>query len=73
MVAVVDFVTLIYNTEITQAASCFRGTVRQWQGPTASAVDFPGGPVVKNPRFYCRVCGSDSWSGNYLPHAAQCS
>ena len=26
--------------------------------------DFPGGPVVKTPRFHCRGCGFDPWSGN---------
>ena len=40
MVAAVDFVTPIYNTTITQAPSCFRGMVRQWQGQRASAMDF---------------------------------
>ena len=26
--------------------------------------DFPGGPVVKTPRFHCRECGFDPSSGN---------
>ena len=26
--------------------------------------DFPGGPVVKTPRFQCRGRGFDPWSGN---------
>ena len=26
--------------------------------------DFPGGPVVKSPRFYCRGHRFDPWSGN---------
>ena len=26
--------------------------------------DFPGGPVVKTPRFHCRGRGFDPWSGN---------
>ena len=26
--------------------------------------DLPGGPVVKTPRFLCKGCGFDPWSGN---------
>ena len=26
--------------------------------------DFLGGRVVKTPRFHCRWCGFDPWSGN---------
>ena len=26
--------------------------------------DFPGGPVVRTPRFHCRGQGFDPWSGN---------
>ena len=29
--------------------------------------DFPGGPVVKTPRFHCRGNGLDPWSGNKDP------
>ena len=28
------------------------------------AVDFPGGPVVKTPRFHGRGCRFDPWLGN---------
>ena len=27
-------------------------------------LDFPGGPAVKTPRFYCRWHGFDPWLGN---------
>ena len=27
--------------------------------------DFPGGPVVKTPRFHCRRRGFDAWSGKF--------
>ena len=26
--------------------------------------EFPGGPVVRTPRFHCRGPGLDPWSGN---------
>ena len=26
--------------------------------------EFPGGPVVRTPRFHCRGHGFDPWSGN---------
>ena len=29
--------------------------------------DFPGGPVVKTLRFYCRRHKCDPWSGNHDP------
>ena len=31
--------------------------------------DFPGGPVVKTPRFHCWGHGFDPWSGTKSPHA----
>ena len=31
--------------------------------------DFPGGPVIEAPCSQCRGPVSDSWSGNYIPHA----
>ena len=37
-----------------------------WQ---EQALGFPGGPVVKTPRFPCRGCGFHPWSGKIL-HAA---
>ena len=33
--------------------------------------DFPGGPVVKTPRFHCRVGSFDPWSGKFrMRHGA---
>ena len=29
-----------------------------------SSVDFPGSPVVQNPRFHCKTCRSDPWLQN---------
>ena len=29
--------------------------------------DFPGGPVVKTPRFHCSRRGFDPWLGNWDP------
>ena len=34
---------------------------------------FPGGPVVKTPRFQCRGHRFDIWSGNWIPHAVWCA
>ena len=34
-------------------------------------MDFPGGPVVKTPRFHCRGRRFDPWWGNKIPRAAQ--
>ena len=31
--------------------------------------DFPGGPVVKTPRFHFRGCKLSPWSGTKSPHA----
>ena len=31
---------------------------------------FPGGPVVKTPRFHCRGCGFNPWVGTKIPHTA---
>ena len=36
------------------------------------ARDFPGGPVVKIPRFSCRGHGFHPGQGTKIPHAAQC-
>ena len=33
-----------------------------------SSKDFPGGPVVKTPRFQCRGRGFDPWSGELRSH-----
>ena len=33
------------------------------------AWDFPGGPVVKTPRFHCRGHGFDLWLGVKILHA----
>ena len=38
---------------------------------TISVGDFPGGPVVKAPRFQCRGRRFDPWSGNESRHATQ--
>ena len=35
-----------------------------WATDTFTFRDFPGGPVVKTPRFQCRGCGFIHWSGN---------
>ena len=34
------------------------------EGNKSRSGDFPGGPVVKTPRFYCRGRGFDPWWGN---------
>ena len=51
MVKVVNFMLCIsyHKTNLLRKA-------RPW--------DFPGGPVVKSPRFLCRGPGLDPWSGN---------
>ena len=35
--------------------------------------EFPGGPVVRTPRFHCHEPGLDPWSGNKtkIPQATQ--
>ena len=34
--------------------------------------DFPGSPSVGSPRFHCRKCGFDPWSGTEILQATRC-
>ena len=64
------------RVQVEGACSCSRGPVTGSEGANTPAqplrsmdqtlhhCDFPGGPVVKTPRFHCRGLGLDPWSGN---------
>ena len=39
------------------------------QSKSAPGGDFPGGPVVKTPRFHCRGAGLIPGQGTGIPHA----
>ena len=55
------------NFIVIRLLTCFESIGRLYWFKNKYNGDFPGNPVVKTPRFQCKGCGFDPWSGSWDP------
>ena len=56
-----------FSQENYNSFSCFPNFLTDyfWDSEKHKFQDFPGGPMVKTPRFHCKGCRFDPWSGKF--------